>query len=402
MKVGGRLYQSDMDDNIKHPVLLRADSHLVKILVRHHHQQCLHAGPQSTLYNLRQQFWFVNARNVVRRIIQACTTCARFAHTSFQTPMGPLPEERITPRKPFTNCGIDFAGSFHVKMKGTLKSTEKVYISLFVCFATKAIHLEIATNLTTEACIAALKRFVARRGVPAAIFSDNGTNFIGARNEVIQLKLILAKRRNSISQFATNLGTQWTMIPPRAPHFGGLWEAGVKAVKLHLKKIMGNTILSYEEFLTLVIQIEGILNSRPLSPMSSEPNDLEPLTPGHFLMGTCPNSLPEDPRQSNISSERRYHLVKKMRQQFWNRWTREYLNQLQNVSKWKHTGLQPKVNDLVLVAEVNTAPLQWPIARILELYLGNDDIPRVAKIKTKWATLIRPVSKLRPFPSEAV
>ena len=130
-----------------------------------------------------------------------------------------------------------------------------MYISLFVCFATKAIHLEIVSNLTTEACIAALKRFVARRGVPAAIFSDNGTNFIGARNELIQLKLILAKRRTSVSQFATSLGTQWTMIPPRAPHFGGLWEAGVKAVKLHLKKIMGNTILSYEEFLTLVIQI---------------------------------------------------------------------------------------------------------------------------------------------------
>ena len=274
--------------------------------------------------------------------------------------------------------------------------------------------------MTTEACIAALKRFVARRGVPAAIFSDNGTNFIGARKELIQLKLILAKRRNSVSQFATNLGTQWTMIPPRAPHFGGLWEAGVKAVKLHLKKIMGNTILSYEEFLTLVIQIEGIgntilsyeefltlviqiegiLNSRPLSPMSSEPNDLEPLTPGHFLMGTCPNSLPEDPRQSNISSERRYHLVKKMRQQFLNRWSREYLNHLQNVSKWKHIGRQPKVHDLVLIAEDNTTPLQWPIARILELYQGNDEIARVAKIKTKNATLIRPVTKLRPFPSE--
>ena len=190
------------------------------------------------------------------------------------------------------------------------------------------------------------------------------------------------------------------MIPSRAPHFGGLWEAGVKAVKLHLKKIMGNTILSYEEFLTLVIQIEGILNSRRLSPVSSEPNDLEPLTPGHFLMGTCPNSLPEDPRQLNISGERRYHLVKKMRQQFWNRWSREYLNQLQNVSKWKHIGRQPKVQDLVLIADENTTPLQWPIARILELYQGNDEIARVAKIKTKNATLIKPVTKLRPFPSE--
>ena len=300
MKVGGRLYQSDMDDNVKHPILLEADSHFVKILVRHHHQQCLHAGPQSTLYNVRQHLWFVNARNIVRRTIQACTTCARFAHTSFQTPMEPLPEEKTTHCKPFTNSGIDFAGAFHVKMKGTLKSIENVYNSLFVCFATKAIHLEIVSNLTTEACIAAMKRFVASRGVPAAIYSDNGTNFIGARNELIQIKVILAKRRNSVPQFATNLATQWTMIPPlgrRAPHFGGLWEAGVTAVKMHLKKIMGNAILSYEEFLTLVIEIEGILNSRPLSPMSSEPNDLEPLTSRHFLMGTCPNSLREDPRQ---------------------------------------------------------------------------------------------------------
>ena len=166
------------------------------------------------------------------------------------------------------------------------------------------------------------------------------------------------------------------------------------------QKIMGNTILSYEEFLTLVVQIEGILNSRPLSPMSSEPNDLEPPTPGHFLMGSCPNSLPEDTRQSNNSNGMRYHLVQKMRQQFWNSWSRENLNQLQNVSKWKRIGRQPKVHDLVLIAEDNTTPLQLPIARILELYQGNDDIVGVAKIKTKNATLIRPVTQLRPFPSE--
>ena len=159
----------------------------------------------------------------------------------------------------------------------------------------------------------------------------------------------------------------------------------MKGVKPHLKRIMGNTLLSYEEFLTLVVQIEAILNSRPLSSMSFEPNDLKPLTPGHFLMGTSPSSLPE---------------VSTLDNQFWNRWTKEYLNHLQTVSKWKHVGTKPQVNDLVLVAEDNTTPLQWPLARILELYLGNEEVARVAKIKTKNATLIRPVIKLRPFPSE--
>ena len=263
------------------------------LLVRYHHHLCLHAGPQCTLYSLRQQFWFINARNIVRQIIQSCTTCARFSNLTFKTTMGPLPEERITPSRPFTRTGIDFAGSFHVKMKTSSKNKDKVYLALLICFATKAIHLEVASDLSTAACIAVLKRFVARRGVPEQIFSDNGTNFVGTRNELLKLKLILSKKRNSVSQFVADIGTQWNMIPPRAPHFGGLWESGVKATKKHLKRIMGTTVLTYEEFQTLITQIEAILNSRPISPMSSEPNDLEPLTPGHFLMGTSPNALPD-------------------------------------------------------------------------------------------------------------
>ena len=164
MEVGGRLYQSELDDNVKHPMLIEANSHFTMILVRYHHQRCLHAGPQSTLYNLRQQLWFRNAQIIFRRMFQACTICARFSRTSFQIPMGPLPAERITPNRLFSNTGIDFAGPFFVMMKSTLKTTEKVYISLFVCFATKAVHLEIVSSLSTEACISALKSFVSTRG----------------------------------------------------------------------------------------------------------------------------------------------------------------------------------------------------------------------------------------------
>ena len=190
--------------------------------------------------------------------------------------------------------------------------------------------------------------------------------------------------------------------PAPSPTLPKIMESRCEDCQTASQKDHGNTILSYEEFLTLVIQIEEILKTRPLTPMSSESNDLEPLTPGHFLMGTCSNSLPEVPRQSNISSERRYHLVKKMRQQFWNRWSREYLYQLQNMSKWKHSGRQLNVHELVLIADDNTTPLQWPLARVLELYLGNDGVARVAKIKTKTTTLIRPVTELRPFPSSEV
>ena len=121
--------------------------------------------------------------------------------------------------------------------------------------------------------------------------------------------------------------------------------------------------------------------------MSPEPNDLEPLTPGHFLIGSSPTALPD-----------MFETHQFWRQQFWQRWSREYLNQLQTRSKWKESGKSPKVNDLVFLAEDNSHPLHWPMARILELYLGNDDVARVAKIKTKSGTFIRSIVKLRPFP----
>ena len=155
-----------------------------------------------------------------------------------------------------------------------------------VCFTTKATHLEAVSSLTKEACIASLKRFIARRGAPEVIFSDNATNFLGARND-------LAGRDESLAHYATMHVMNWVMIPPRAPNFGGLWEAGIKSAKHHLRRVMGNTTLTMEEFSTLLTQIEAILNSRPISPMSSDPNDDASLSPGHFLIGSQLAALPE-------------------------------------------------------------------------------------------------------------
>ena len=163
---------------------------------------------------------------------------------------------------------------------------------------------------------------------------------------------------------------------------------------------MGRTVLTFDEFQTLVTEVEVILNSRPISPLSSEPNDLEPLTPGHFLMGCSPNALPDTFESPKLTSERRFKLVQQLRNQFWNRWKKEYLNQLQTRSKWNEPGKAPKIGDIVFLAEDNTPPLQWPLARIIELYHGNDDVARVAKIKTRNAALIRPIVKLRPFPQQ--
>ena len=400
IRVGGRLSQSDYDVERKHPILVDGHSHLGELLIRQAHLETHHGGPQATLYRLRQRFWLTGGRKVVRSFTRACPVCRAFAKADPTPQMGDLPTERITPTRPFTNTGVDFGGPLMIKKGGPKsKTTEKAYIALFVCFTTKAVHIELVSSLTTAACIAALKRFASRRGLPSCIYSDNGSNFLGARNELQALHAILSKdEKDSLSEFATNRGVQWVTIPPRAPHFGGLWEAGIKSCKTHLRKVVGNQVLTFEELTTVLTQIEAALNSRPLTPMSSDPNDHEVLSPGHFLIGAPLDALPssQGPKKHDPSPRDRWKLTQAMFQSFWDRWSKEYLANLQQRSKWtKDIEESIKVGDLVLLRDERTKPLQWPRARVTKLFLGNDDIARVAEVKTVDSTFTRPIVKLK-------
>ena len=256
----------------------------------------------------------------------------------------------------------------------------------------------MVTRLTKEACIPSLERFTARRGKPEKILSDNGSNFIGARNDLIKIKELLDKNGTdkSVVSFVNSQGTERVTIPPRAPHFGGLWEAAVKSMKRHMRKVNGLQRLSFEEFLTILNQIEAVLNSRPLYPMSSDPNDPTPLTPAHFLIGDSLLTLPSADIQ--VSTNVRYRLLQNNIKDFWKVWKRDYLITLQIRKKWFTDGPEFKVGNLVLLAEDNERPLQWKTGRIIEVYPGNDSIVRVVKVKTTTGEYIRPVAKLRKLP----
>jgi hypothetical protein len=178
------------------------------------------------------------------------------------------------------------AGAFIIKdRKGRGSKTSKCYLCLFICFVTKAVHLELVSDMTTEAFILALRRFASRRGIPQEINSDNGTNFQGAKSELEELGKFLRKNEDELVQAYAQEQCNWKFIPAYSPHMGGLWEAGVKATKYDFKRVMSSTILKFEQLYSLIVQIEGILNARPLSPLSQNPNDLTPLTPSHFLIG---------------------------------------------------------------------------------------------------------------------
>ena len=259
--------------------------------------------------------------------------------------------------------------------------------------------MELVTTLTKEDCLFAIKRFISRRGMSEKILTDNETNFLGARSDLIKLKALLDKddTGNSLVNFVNERNCEWLTIPPRAPHFGGLWEAAIKSMKRHMRRVKGLKVLSVEVFLTIINQIEAILNSRPLVALSNDRNDPVALTPAHFLIGGSMLAAPQgESEDANINT--RYKLLKKLQDEFWRMWKRDYLTELQILKKWFSNGPEFRIGDLILLAEDNKAPMQWKTGRVLEVYKGNDGTLRVCKVKTSNSTFIRPVVKLRKLP----
>ncbi|GFW40573.1 uncharacterized protein TNCV_4824091 [Trichonephila clavipes] len=259
--------------------------------------------------------------------------------------------------------GLRWSYNHETKFKRS-RVTLKSYIAIFICFSTKATHLEVVSNLTTEAFLACLRRFIARRSKPSVIWSDNATNFKGARNILSEWNEIC--KSNRIQLFSAEEGIEWNFIPPASPHFGGLWEANIKSMKRILLRVAKSAIMNFEELTTLMAQIEAVLNSRPLSPLSSDPNDLNHLTPGHFLTNCAISSFPEPYTASDsLSYHSMWKLVQSLRDKFWNRWSTEYLTHLQTRAKWNPNLMG---NQLVPLKDPNTKPLDWPMGRILEVF----------------------------------
>jgi len=288
LRVGGRLNKSNIPFSQKHPIILDKSHAFSKLIIVHEHRRNLHMGAQCLLSNIRDKFWILGGINAIKRELRSCIVCFRIKPKPLQALMGDLPENRLIPKRPFYNCGLDYAGPFHIKSSKTRNSKIlKAYLCLFVCFVTKAVHLEVVSDLTTDAFLNALKRFFSRRGKCQNIYSDCVSNFVGANRELKNLYSVINSKETNVklSSYLGSEGIKWNFIPARSPHFGGLWESHIKIAKNYMKKVVGNSFLTFEELSTVFTQIEACMNSRPLSALSNDPKDLRPLTPGHFLIG---------------------------------------------------------------------------------------------------------------------
>lgn len=316
--------------------------------------------------------------------------------------MSALPKDRVLVSRPFQKVGVDYGGPFLMKTSCLRRApVTKAYIAIFICMATKAVHIELVSSLSTEAFLMTLKRFISRRGNVSVIYSDNATNFLGARNQLLELRDFFRRQEtsDSVKEFLSLNEVEFRFIPPRAPHWGGLWESAIKSAKFHIARVVGNTTLTFEQFATIMAQIEAILNSRPISAMSNDPNDLTCLTPGHFLVGSSLMAYP-DKDCSEIPENRLslYQRLTQMQQGFWKRWSVDYLSLLQNRPKWLRSRNNIEVDQLVLLKEDNTPPLKWSLARVVQVLPSKDGRVRAVRLKTSQGEFVRPVTKVCPLP----
>lgn len=402
LRVGGRLSRADVSFDQKFPILLPAKDHVVDLILTKQHLDLYHAGPQTVLSHTRLRYWPLNGLRAIKKLTGKCIVCFRLRAQVAQQIMADLPEFRVNFSRPFSKVGVDFGGPLLVK-SSSLRQAKllKCYFAVFVCMVTKATHIEIVSDLSTNAFICTLKRFISRRGNPSVIFTDNATNFKGSRNEIKQIYDLFKNddHNKEIKDFLSLRETQWVFIPPRSPHWGGLWESSIKSTKYHIKRVIGDSHFTFEILSTVLAQIEAILNSRPLCALSNDPLDLEVLTPGHFLIGSSLTSFPERSLENtNANRLSMWKNMTKIHQAFWKRWSVEYLNQLQNKPKWLVQRNNIKINDLVLIKEENVPPLQWPRARVTEIIPSADNNVRVVKLRTKDSEFTRSISRLCPLP----
>lgn len=285
MRVGGRLNKANVQIAVKNPIILGSSGRFVSLLIERYHHLANHQGRELVMNEIRQTYWILGLRSLLRKVIYGCQHC-RVKKPKQVTPlMGQLPECRVDPYKyPFTHTGMDFFGPFEVTVG---RHREKRYGVVFTCMTTRAIHVEVAHSLTTDSCIMAIRRMMARRRKPTVMYSDNGTNLRGADRELQET--LEQMSFGDIEREVLERGIQWVFNRPAASHMGGSWERLIRSIRTAIRETLKQRAPRQDVLETVLIEAEHLVNSRPLTYVSTDANVTEALTPNHYLIGTSSN-----------------------------------------------------------------------------------------------------------------
>lgn len=376
--------------DFKFPIILPREHRVTELIVASYHRKYLHANAETVINELRQRFHVSKLRAVLGRVVKHCQTC-RIKNARPMIPrMAPLPRARLTPWvRPFSFVGIDYFGPLQVRVG---RSNVKRWVALFTCLSVRAVHLEVAHSLSADSCKLAIRRFIARRGAPSEIYTDNGTNFQGASRE---LRSEIEDINNNLADTFTNTNTKWMFNPPLAAHFGGAWERLVRSVKTALGGLSSSSAPDDETLLTILAEAESIVNSRPLTTIPLKAAGQDVLTPNHFIHLNS-NGVVQPPKTlatTERMSRTNWNLARRQIDQFWARWIREYLPTIALRSKWHQEQKPLKVGDLVIIVNEGVRN-GWSRGRVVSVIQGNDGRIRQAMVQTPAGVLRRSVSKL--------
>ncbi|XP_017469384.1 PREDICTED: uncharacterized protein LOC108361294 [Rhagoletis zephyria] len=386
LRVGGRIdHAESLPMYTRRPIIMPRDHPMSRLITRHYHEMYYHQNQESIICAIRSKYWITNIRGLLKSVKRECQHCKNMGATPKTPLMGQIPEDRLTPYiRPFSYTGLDYFGPIMVSIG---RRREKRWVALFTCLTIRAIHLEVARDLSTDAVILCLRNFVNRRGIPVRLRSDRGTNFVGASKvEWICLK-------NDLEAECTRRGIEWVFNSPANPSAGGAWERMVRSVKRVLSFTLKEAAPQIETLQSLLIEAENLINSRPLTHIPIESVDSDPLTPNHFILG-CPNYIQTSDCSKAVCLRKQWRVVQQLKQTFWRRWMLEYLPTLTRRTKW-HQRVKPiAIGDVVIICDDNESRGEWKRGIVLEVYPAPDGQVRSALVKTSSGNLRRPASKL--------
>jgi len=412
LRCGGRLDNAVLAEAARHPILLPKKENLTNLYIQDIHERVLHSGISQSLSNLRQRFWIPHGRATVKKVLKGCKVCVKVEGGPYKLPnMAPLPSSRVSVSTPFSRIGLDYLGPLCVKNNGEL---QKVWVCLFTCLVTRAVHLELVQDMSASTFLYCLRRFIATRGTPVQIISDNAKQF-KLSSDTVQLVWQEVTHNEEVQNYVSCEGITWSFIVELAPWMGGFYERLVGLVKQALRKTIGRKRLTLDQMSTVLKEAEAVVNSRPLVYMGDDLKSSIAITPRHF---TCLNpytGIPDvedetgEDSDSNPYESSAQQLLQVWRKgerllnTFWQIWRKEYLLSLRERSQMKVKSSRvvshsvPCIGDVVLIKD-DIPRGQWEMGKLVKLTISKDRQVRSAEVQTSTGKVLRrPLNLLFPI-----
>lgn len=403
LRIGGRLEQSTLLSNEKHPLVIPGHSYIATLLTNYYHDKVNHQGRVFTEGAIRAGgFWIIGAKRRISGILHKCITCHKQRGKTAEQKMADLPPDRISMEPPFTNVGLDVFGPWNVSARRTRggHAYSKRWAVIFTCLSVRAIHIELIESMDTSSFINALRRFFAIRGPAKIIRSDCGTNFTGACRELNML--VVSSKDPSMTKYLSDEGCKWIFNPPHSSHMGGAWERMIGLSRRILDSMLpqiSSSHLTHEMLSTLMAEVCAIINARPLVSISTDPESPLLLTPAMILsQKVCTPSAPPGSFENADLYRKQWKRVQYLASLFWERWRREYLASLQPRKKWQDSKPNIKEGDLVLLKDDQVKRNEWPMALVTKAIADSDGKVRKLELKVTKSgtakTFLRPITEV--------